>query len=379
MTKNINKNTFDEATKLKLKIFGESFEEWLPVFIYDKYTTQVYIFDFFAGSGTDIEKNLGSPLILLDKAKGENRKYCSNADRKPIKFFFNEGQVRKSNELKQNVDKFIERCKILNNCSQCVYEYYILNYDFHELFKNSDLRRVFENKNIAKFVLLDQYGFSQINENIFKQLISFPKTDFIFFISSSFIKRFKEHPYTKKHIDTSKIAFENKNPKEIHRVVADYFRSLIPTGKEYYLHHFSIKKGTNYYGLIFGTNHTLGMEKFLKVCWQEDKFSGEANFNIDNNWEENTLFASLGENKKKDTVAQEIKELILSGKIKDNVTGLKYALIKGCEPKLFTKVIQKLKNKNVIEISGKFNKQSTNIHKINEVYKIKVKRKSNGN
>lgn len=370
MAKNINKKAFDEASKLKLEIFGESFEEWLPVFIYNRYTTKVYIFDFFAGSGTDIENNLGSPLILLDKAKGENRKYCANA-KKTIKFFFNEGQIRKSNELQQNTDVFIEQCKKDNNCSNCVYDYHILNYSFQELFNNPDLKRVFENKNIAKFVLLDQYGFSQINEDIFKQLVSFPKTDFIFFISSSFINRFKDHPYTKQYIDTSKIAFENKKPNEIHRTVADFFRSLIPNDKEYYLHHFSIKKGANYYGLIFGSNHTLGMEKFLKVCWNHDKLSGEANYNIDNNWEANSLFSQLDENVKKDTVSKEIKELILSGEITDNKTGLKYALINGCEPKLFTEVVQNLINIKAIEIIGKFNKQSTSIHKIKEFYQIK--------
>jgi three-Cys-motif partner protein len=373
MAKNINKKTFDDATRLKLKIFGESFEEWLPVFIYDKYTDQVSVFDFFAGSGTDIENNPGSPLILLDKAKGENRKYCANA-KKSIKFFFNEEQKRKSNELQQNTDVFIEQCKKDNKCSNCVYDYHILNYSFQELFNNPDLKRVFENKNIAKFVLLDQYGFSQINEDIFKQLISFPKTDFIFFISSSFINRFKEHPNTTKYIDTSKISFEDKKPNEIHRAIADYFRDLIPTEQEYYLHHFSIRKEErkgNYYGLIFGSNHTLGMEKFLKVCWKYDKLSGEANYNIDNNWEANSLFSQLGENVKKDTVSKEIKELILSGEITGNKTGLKYALINGCEPKLFTEVVQNLINRKAIEIIGKFNKQSTSIHKIKEPYQIK--------
>lgn len=216
-----------------------------------------------------------------------------------------------------------------------------------------------------------QYGFSQINEGIFKQLISFPKTDFIFFISSSFINRFKDHPYTKQHIDTSKIAFENKKPNEIHRTVADFFKSLIPNEKEYYLHHFSIKKGANYYGLIFGSNHTLGMEKFLKVCWNHDKLSGRANYNIDNNWEANSLFSQLGENVKKDTVSKEIKELILLGEIRDNKTGLKYALISGCEPNLFTEVVQNLINRKAIEIIGKFNRQSTNIHKIRGFYQIK--------
>lgn len=369
MAKNINKKPFDEASKLKLKIFGESFEEWLPVFIYDIYTTQVFIFDFFAGSGTDIENNLGSPLILLEKAKGENRKYCANAQ-KPINFYFNEGQIRKSNELQQNTNIFIDQCVKDNNCSSCIYNYHILNNSFQELFNYPNLKSVFENKNFAKFVLLDQYGFSQINEDIFKQLIEFPKTDFIFFISSSFINRFKDHPYTKQHIDTSKIEFENKKPNEIHRTVADFFRSLIPNDKDYYLHHFSIKKGANYYGLIFGSNHTLGMEKFLKVCWNHDKFSGEASYNIDNNWEDNSLFSQLGENVKKDTIANKIEELILSGELTDNKIGLKYALTNGCEPKLFTEVVQKLCKRKVIEIIGKFNKQSTNIHKIKELYQI---------
>ena len=59
MAKNINKTAFDDATKLKLDIFGESFEEWLPVFNNDLYTKKVYVFDFFAGSGTDIENNYG--------------------------------------------------------------------------------------------------------------------------------------------------------------------------------------------------------------------------------------------------------------------------------------------------------------------------------
>lgn len=370
MAKDINKRVFDEASKLKLEIFGESFEEWLPVFIHDRYTSHVAVFDFFAGSGTDIENNFGSPLILLDKARGENLRYCNNAS-KPINFFFNEGQIQKSNELKKNADSFIANCKQGNNCKSCVYSYKILNHDFQELFSNPDLRSIFENNKIAKFVLLDQYGFSQINEEVFKQLVLYPKTDFIFFISSSFVNRFKDHPYTKQYIDTSKIPFENIKPKEIHRAVAKYFKSLIPDGKEYYLHHFSIKKGTNYYGLIFGSNHTLGMEKFLKVCWKHDKLSGEANYNIDNNWESDTLFCNLGENVKKDMVSTEIKRLILSGEISDNEKGLKYALVHGCEPKVFTAVVEELITCEAIEIIGRFNKQSTNIHRIRERYKIK--------
>lgn len=373
MAKNINKTAFDDATKLKLDIFGECFEEWLPVFNNDRYTNKVYVFDFFAGSGTDVDNNWGSPLILLDKAKGKEQKYCLKA-KKEIIFIFNEALKDKSLELKENVDNHIEECKIKNSCSDCVYDYTINNFNFKDIFSNNTIKNILTNKDYGKFVLLDQYGFKEIDEDIFKQLITFPKTDFIFFISSSFIKRFKEHPNTTKYIDTSKISFENRKPNEIHRTIANYFRDLIPKGKEYYLHHFSIRKEAkkgNYYGLIFGSNHTLGMEKFLKVCWKHDKFSGEANYNIDNNFEATSLFGALGENIKKDTVKQELKEKILSGNINNNLTGLKYTMYKGCEPKLFTEVVKELEHSKKIERQGNINYSSTNIHRA-KIYQIKL-------
>ena len=370
MGKDINKSVFDEATKLKLDIFGECFEEWFPVFLHSPWYKKLYVFDFFAGSGKDLENNSGSPLVLLDKAKGTDRKYCINA-KKEIKFLFNEGEKDKSEELKQNVAQYIEECKQENNCTDCIYQYRIENYNFQDIFSNASITNIFNNKEFGKFILLDQYGFSQIDEQIFRQLISYPKTDFIFFISSSFISRFREHPNTTKYIDTSKINFEQIRPNEIHRAVANYFRDLIPKEKEYYLHHFSIRKEEkkgNYYGLIFGSGHTLGMEKFLKVCWKHDAFSGEANYNIDNNFEKGTLFFNPENNIKKDTVSKEIKRLILSGEILDNIGGLKFAMYNGCEPKLFTEVVQKLEKEKLIKRYGDVNNQSSNIHKAKTYY-----------
>ncbi len=372
MGKDINKSVFDEATKLKLNIFGQCFEEWFPVFLHSRWFKKLYIFDFFAGSGKDLENNAGSPLVLLDKAKGADRKYCSKA-KKEVKFLFNEGKQDKSEELKQNIAQFVKDCKHTNDCNACVYQYGVENLSFQEIFSNVALTNIFKNKEFGKFILLDQYGFSQIDEQIFKQLISYPKTDFIFFISSSFISRFREHPNTIKYIDTSKISFDEIRPNEIHRAVSNYFRDLIPAEQEYYLHHFSIRKEEkkgNYYGLIFGTGHTLGMEKFLKVCWQHDTLSGEANYNIDNNFEEGTLFFHPENNIKKDTISKEIKRLILLGKISNNISGLKYAMYNGCEPKLFTEIVQNLEKEKKIERFGEVNNQSSNIHKA-KVYRIK--------
>ncbi len=302
---------------------------------------------------------------MLNKAKGKNRKYCKDIKKK-IYFFFNDDNRDKSEELKQNISEYIDQCQIENKCQKCKYECKVGNYQFQNIFSEPSITDILRNNKLGKFVLLDQYGFSQIDDSVFTQLISFPKTDFIFFISSSFISRFREHENTKKYIDTSRIDFNNIKPMEIHRAIAQYFRDLIPEDKEYYLHHFSIQKDCNkgnYYGLIFGSNHTFGMEKFLKVCWEHDKFSGEANFNIDNNYTEDTLFYDPEKPIKKERVREIIKNQILTGIITDNITGLKFALGNGCEPKLFTEVVRELEKDGLIKRQGTLNYQSTNIHK----------------
>ncbi len=374
MAKNINKKPFDEATKLKLNIFSECFEEWLPVFINNPFVKKVCIFDLFAGSGTDLVGEKGSPLILLDKARGNNRDYCSKVD-KEIEFIFNEEQKGKSSELSKNVQNYIENCERSFNCGGCIYKYDVINTDFKKLFETKKIQEILNNSQISKFILLDQYGFSNIDDEVFTRLINYPKTDFIFFISSSFINRFKEHPNVTKYIDTSKISFENKMPNEVHRAIAEYFRDLIPAEKEYYLHHFSIRKDPkrgNYYGLIFGSNHTLGMEKFLKVCWKYDKFSGEANYNIDNNFEEGTLFYDPSNPLKKELIKEDLKEKIISGDIQNNISGFKYTMLQGCEPKLFTEVVKQMEKEHKIERFGELNYSSTNIHKVKE-YHIKLR------
>jgi len=375
MAKNINSKPFDETTKLKLEIFRECFKEWFPVFLHNPWADEIAIYDFFAGSGKDTDGTYGSPLVLLDVAKGVERQYCGKKS-KPISFSFNEAYQRKSLELTQNVTEHLSNCAIQNDCGGCVYDYSVSRNEFKTLFQQNEVSSVLENRKVGKFILLDQYGFSQIDDDIFQKLISYPTTDFIFFISSSFIKRFQEHPAVKAYIDTEKINFDESQPKECHRVIADYFRRTVPEGKEYYLHHFSIQKEVgkgNYYGLIFGSNHTLGMEKFLKVCWQKDPMSGEANFNINDDFEQGTLFHSTETSNKKVSVQADLKAKILDGTICDNISGLKYTLHNGCEPILFTNTVKELENSGKITRNGDLNHGSSNIHKIKK-YSIQIKK-----
>ncbi len=376
MAKNINTKPFDDSTRLKLDIFGECFREWFPVFLHSPWYEKVYIFDFFAGSGTDSDGVYGSPLLLLNEAKGDNRHFCGNA-KKDVTFIFNESLKKKSQELEQNTIAHVSKCEQENECGGCVYKRHVLKYEFKDLFKEKQVLQILNNKNYGKFVLLDQYGFKQIDDEIFQQLVSFPKTDFIFFISSSFIKRFQEHPNVKSYIDTEKLDFDESEPMECHRIIANYFRDSIPKNKEYYMHHFSIQKEKgkgNYYGLIFGTNHTLGMEKFLKICWSKDKNSGEANFNIDNDFEKGSLFYNPATSNKKEEIKELLTHSILNGEITDNITGLKFTMQKGCMPALFNEVVKDLESKGKISRTGNLGYRSTDIHKIKKTYNIVLKK-----
>lgn len=373
--KDINKQPFTDATMLKLEIFRRCFREWFPVFVHHPHVKQIFIYDMFAGSGTDTNGNPGSPIILLEEAIGNERQHCSALakNEKNVIFGFNEKVKEKKELLEKAKDDFLQKCK--SNCplENCIYSKKVFCKDasFEDIMKSDNFRKILANNNYAKFVLLDQYGFSQITEDVFLRLVSSPFTDFIFFISSSFIKRFRHVAAVKAYINTNKLDFEETQPKECHRIIADYFRNMIPTNKEYYIHHFTIKKGSNYYGLIFGTNHTLGMEKFVKVCWAEDENSGESNCNIDNDFEKGTFFYDPVNTTKKIRIKEELGKLILNGRIRSNIEGLKWVLSCGCEPKLFVDVIDSLVKQKKVAIQGKFNKQSTNIHKVEE-YKIEV-------
>jgi len=375
MTININGKLFDEATTDKLDLFRNCFKEWFPTLLHNPYCDELYVFDFFAGSGLDIVGNFGSPLILLKEAKGENRMHCSHASAKKVKFIFNEARKKKSEILSENVNNYLNNC--LQNCGleKCVYDIKTRRNKFRDLFLAEDMNHILRDPKIGKFVLLDQYGFKEIDEQIFLKLVSSPTTDFIFFITSSFLKRFQEHPYVQKYFESNRIDFNESEPKYCHSVVADFYRSLVPPSKDYFIHHFTIKKGSNYYGLIFGTNHSLGMEKFLKVCWNKDPQAGESNFYIYGDFDKSSLFYTENNTIKKEKYRSFLLREILEGKVRNNKAGLLHALRNSMLPKVYVETIEELsKNNPRVKIIGKFNRKASSIHKLkeSEIYKIEV-------
>lgn len=358
--KNLFSEPFDDGTLFKLKIFEDYFKEWLPVFVSsDKpFWKKIQIFDLFAGMGKDENGILGSPLRILNELnKWKTTITLHNLE---ISVVFNEFSQKNYEGLINN---------IANYQDNKTYKLQIFNDDFKVIFD----RYYPSMKESANFLFLDQNGIKQITEEVFKKIIVLQQTDFIFFISSSFIKRFAEVDSFKKHLNITRQALDNKSYYHIHRIVLDYYRALVPNNKQYFLAPFSIKKPAGIYGLIFGTNHIYGLEKFLSVCWKHDTLTGEANFDIDNekiDMAKPSLFEQFNVPKKIQVFEDNLRQRILSRILKSDLEVYTYTLQEGFLPKHANKVLKRLKEEKKVDFN--FSLISHKVHTIKSASTIKV-------
>lgn len=343
MGRDIHKKAFDEGTKAKLAIFKDYLIEWLPVFLAKKeiYYPTINIYDFFSGPGSDGNGNLGTPLIILEALN----EYISNITAKKLKvnLYFNEFDRSKYEILKNTIidDKYKDLP--LNIELDCLDFKIAFDKKYPEMGKKGN----------ANLLFLDQNGIKHITEEVFNKIINLRQTDFLFFISSSTIKRFTDHPNISQHIKLDEKQVEKTPYHKIHRLVLDYYKSLIPDKKEYYLAQFSLKKNSGLYGLIFGSGHVLGIEKFLISCWNLDKERGEANFDID---EDNIIPGQLdlwsGEVRKPQKVElfeSELKKNILNKSLKTDRDLYLFTITNGFKVTQTKQVLKALIKDNKLE------------------------------
>ena len=234
---------FTEDTNVKLSLYKEYLKEWFPVFIapHKPFKKVVNLFDFFCGPGRDSEGTLGSPLIALEVLKAYKELIQNTSV--DINLYFNDSQKEYIETLKSNIKDsglLIDKVNI-----------HFFSEDFIELFP----KLIPKMENAANLIFLDQFGVKYVDEERFKVLISLPVTDLIFFISSSTFNRFHNDSNVTNVIGLSSEEIQNKPFFEIHRLVHQKYSELIPPEAQYLLAPFSIKKGTNIYGLIFGSGH----------------------------------------------------------------------------------------------------------------------------
>lgn len=270
---------YDEGTINKLEIFESYVQTWLPTFIMQKHITEINIVDFFSGFGYDIEGTKGSPIRILDKINSFFE--ILQQHNTTINLYLNEYRANQFEALKKNCEKYLEN----NHRLKKYVRIYFSNKDFNEIY----IELIVKTKNCPNLYIIDQSGIKFTNQENFNTLLRLKQTDFLFYISSSFFNRFNKEEEFAKHLDIEEKDLKENPYNFIHRIVLEKYRSLIPSSSQLKIFPFSIKKGANIYGIIFGSEHILGVEKFLQIAWKKNSINGEADYDIDKDNVKNQL------------------------------------------------------------------------------------------
>jgi three-Cys-motif partner protein len=332
---NFHQKPFDEGTLTKLQIFELYTREWLPVFLSrDKPSRcEIHLFDFFAGPGTDSNGEFGSPLRILKQLNDCRNLAAWNKVKTTVHFF--DKSPTKIKQLELNIQKHGLRLADIT--------FDIRQLKFEDAFAECSF--VLKNSNGAKLVFIDQCGVDHVTHEVFNQLVSFPTCDFLFFISSSTLHRFRDHPAIKQKITRPDDSFH------VHRAALDYYRGFLPQGSSYYLAPFSIKKNSNIYGLIFGSAHPLGIDKFLQVAWAQDGLNGEADFDINRDnilLDQSYLLPDIFRPSKISAFERELEDLLRSGNLKNEVDVMRICFEHGVKRQHAKPVLAKLKREKII-------------------------------
>lgn len=339
---------FDGATLTKLKIYQEYLENWLPVFIQQpnsNWTFNINIFDFFCGPGTDGIGQGGSPLVALKVCLKFEAMLADKGRTVTLHF---------SDDNSENIkllEKQLETFNLPNNI-----KYTIDCRDFSDALSLYSPRM----KNSANLLFMDQFGIRHVGKTTFQKLISLPKTDILFFISSSHLLRFAQKDEFKKHLDFHKYINSLTKSTDVHRAVVKMYKEMIPSSIEYYLAPFTLKKqaNPNIYGLIFGSSNLIGLLKFLKVTWSLDIVNGESNFDLDDDRLATTtgqpdFFKDDEKSTKVQSYQKDLEELILAGDLSTDREVFKYSLMCGFLPIKHSKeVMVRLQKQGKIYVSG---------------------------
>jgi three-Cys-motif partner protein len=350
--KDLHDSPFDETTVAKLEIFEDYAQAWIPTFVMSGVEV-ICIFDFFAGTGYDKNAVEGSPIRILNKI----REQIGNIFQKrvKVKVFFNEWQPNKREQkkfksLESSCREFLEKHEDVKRAIDLnLFDLNLFNEDFESLFP----KLLSEIKRFPSLVYLDQNGIKFLSEKYFLELGRTRHTDFLYFLSASYFWRFGESKEFKIHLDIDMIDAKKDPYRFIHRNIIEQLRKKLPLNTRVKLYPFSLRKGANIHGIIFGASHPRAVDKFLNIAWKRNEINGEANFDIDNDERKNQILLFEGKRLTKiEEFKLNVKNKILNREIKDNFQLLDFVYDEGHIPNHAVEVLKEMKKLKEISYDG---------------------------
>lgn len=346
--KDLHDSPFDESTIAKLEIFEDYAQAWIPTFVMQDHISEIHIFDFFAGTGYDKNGVAGSPIRILTKIQ-EQKGYLFQKNVN-IVVHLNEFEPIKKNQqkfeqLQKSCSEFMEADSSLK--SKVKIEYY--NEDFETLFP----KLISTIKDYPSLVYLDQNGIKFLSEKYFMELEKTSQTDFLYFVSSSYFWRFGKSDEFKIHLDIDMDEAKKNGYKKIHRTITRELRNKLPVYTKLKLYPFSLRKGVNIHGIIFGASHPRAVDKFLSIGWKRNGDNGDANFDIDDEAGNVQLDLFVGQKLSKiESFKQEVCDRIREGVIKNNFDMLNFVYEQGHIGKHAADCLKDMKSKGEISFIG---------------------------
>ncbi len=367
--RDLHSDPFDETTITKLEIFEDYAEAWIPTFVMQDYFDELHIFDFFAGPGYDTNGIPGSPIRFLTKVSSFLGRFLSTKTK--VVLHLNEYEPDKSNQNKFELLK--------KNCEEFLLENPKLKYFTNLEYYNEDTEILFFKllDKISKFpslVYLDQNGVKFISKQFVLELEKLKGVDFIYYSSSSYFWRYGGTVEFRKIIEFDMEELKRNKYQNIHRIVISKLKEAIPKNSELKLFPFSLKKGSNIYGIIFCAKHFRAVDKFLDIAWKRNRTNGEADFDIDEDKVKGQLDMFVEKKLTKvEKFKTELEGLILYKKLQSNADVLIYTYENGHIPQQAKEVLISLKK------AGKINYESRtpgltyeNVFKLKTIINYKI-------
>lgn len=340
---------FDDKTSIKLGLYESYLTGFLGVLVAstrgERVPKEIDIYDFFAGPGVDGEGVPGSPMVAYEVIG----KFADRLEvfGQKVRLWLSDIDEDRVSSLRS---LFSNRAEWPSNTSIEIHQM-----EFRDAL-NANRGRLGK---IPALIFADQFGVKYITPDIFQKLVALKSTDLIFFITSWTLNRFADHENIKKYHQGIGEHLKDTKAEHIHRKVKDYYQSLVPKGQKYHLAPFSLKKGSNVHGIIFGTSHIAGMRKFLDVAWKIDNDRGEADFDIDGDRliDDTHQMDMIGDDrrpKKVEMFQEELKEAILSGRLASDKAVHEFSIYTGFLPVKHAKpVVDQLRKDGFLKIDGR--------------------------
>ena len=347
--KNIHSEPFDGGTIRKLEIFEDYAQAWIPTFLPQPHFGEIHIFDFFSGPGYDSNNIAGSPIRLLTKINEHLGNILKTKTK--IVLHFNEFEP---NRKAQNKFELLKK-----NCEDFILQNPKFKYFLTVNYYNEDAEELFFKliptiKEYPSLVYLDQNGVKFISQEYINELERLNTTDFIYFVSSSFFRRYGMTDEFKKALEIDITELESEEYRNMHRLVFNKINSRLPKNSDLKLFPFSIKKKRNIYGIIFGAKNYAAVDKFLKIAWKRNNLNGEADFDIDE--DKNKIQLDMFEGQKLTKVEKfknELETKLLKRKTVTNKVVLMYTYSNGHIPQHAVDLLKLMKKQGKLEYEGK--------------------------